>query len=196
MLETQGIALQYGKRVLFDEVNLRFGGDNCYGVIGANGAGKSTFLKILSGDIDPNRGQVHMEPGKRMAVLKQSHSEYNDEKVLDTVMMGHKRLWEIMKEKDLVYAKPDFSDADGLRASELETEFADMDGWNAESDAASLLSGLGIEESLHFTEVRNLTGQQKVRVLLAQALFGNPDVLILDEPTNDLDSKTIVWLED
>lgn len=196
MLETQGIALQYGKRVLFDDVNLRFGGDNCYGVIGANGAGKSTFLKILSGDIDPNRGQVHMEPGKRMAVLKQSHSEYNDEKVLDTVMMGHKRLWEIMKEKDLVYAKPDFSDADGLRASELETEFADMDGWNAESDAASLLSGLGIEESLHFTEVKNLTGQQKVRVLLAQALFGNPDVLILDEPTNDLDSKTIVWLED
>ncbi len=196
MLETQNIALQYGKRILFDEVNLKFYGDNCYGVIGANGAGKSTFLKILSGDIDPNTGHVYLEPGKRMAVLNQSHSEYNDVSVIDTVLMGHKRLWKIMQEKDAVYAKPDFSDEDGIKASELETEFADMDGWNAESAAASLLSGLGIVEMLHSTEVKNLSGPQKVRVLLAQALFGNPDVLVLDEPTNDLDSETIVWLED
>ena len=196
MLETQNISLQYGKRVLFDEVNLKFMGDNCYGVIGANGAGKSTFLKIISGDIDPNSGHIYLEPGKRMAVLKQSHSEFNDVTVMDTVLMGHKRLWKIMQEKDAVYAKPDFSDADGIRASELETEFADMDGWNAESDAASLLSGLGIVEMLHQTKVENLNGPQKVRVLLAQALFGNPDILILDEPTNDLDAQTIVWLED
>lgn len=196
MLETQNISLQYGKRILFDEVNLKFMGDNCYGVIGANGAGKSTFLKIISGEIDPNAGHVYLEPGKRMAVLNQSHSEFNDVTVMDTVLMGHKRLWKIMQEKDAVYAKPDFSDADGIRASELETEFADMDGWNAESDAASLLSGLGIVEMLHQTKVENLSGPQKVRVLLAQALFGNPDVLILDEPTNDLDAQTIVWLED
>lgn len=196
MLETQNIALQYGKRVLFDEVNLKFFGDNCYGVIGANGAGKSTFLKILSGDIDPNTGHVYLEPGKRMAVLKQSHSEFNEVPVIDTVLMGHKRLWSIMQEKEAVYAKSDFSDADGIKASNLETEFADMDGWNAESDAASLLSGLGIEESLHSTELKNLSGPHKVRVLLAQALFGNPDVLVLDEPTNDLDAETIVWLED
>ncbi len=196
MLETQNIALQYGKRILFDEVNLKFYGDHCYGVIGANGAGKSTFLKILSGEIDPNSGHVHLESGKRMSFLKQSHSEYNDISVMDTVMMGHKRLWAIMQEKEAVYAKPDFSEKDGMRASELETEFADMDGWNAESDAASLLSGLGIVEMLHPTEVKNLSGPQKVRVLLAQALFGNPDVLVLDEPTNDLDAETIVWLED
>jgi ATPase subunit of ABC transporter with duplicated ATPase domains len=196
VLETQNIALQYGKRILFDEVNLKFYGDNCYGVIGANGAGKSTFLKILSGEIDPNSGHIYLEPGKRMAVLKQSHSEFDEESVLNTVLMGHKRLWAIMQEKDAIYAKPDFSDKDGMRASELETEFAEMDGWNAESDAASLLSGLGIVEMLHQTEVKNLSGPQKVRVLLAQALFGNPDVLILDEPTNDLDAETIVWLED
>ncbi len=196
VLEVQNLALQYGKRVLFDEVTLKFHGDNCYGVIGANGAGKSTFLKILSGEIDPTRGQVHLEPGKRMAVLKQSHSEFNDVSVLNTVLIGHKRLWNIMQEKDAIYAKPDFSDADGMRASELETEFAEMDGWNAESDAGSLLSGLGIVEMLHHTEVKNLSGPQKVRVLLAQAIFGNPDVLILDEPTNDLDAETIVWLED
>lgn len=196
MLETQNIALQYGKRILFDEVNLKFSGDNCYGVIGANGAGKSTFLKILSGEIDPNSGHIYLEPGKRMAVLKQSHSEFNDLAVIDTVLMGHRRLWEIMREKEAVYSRVDFSDADGIRASELETEFADMDGWNAESDAASLLSGLGIVEMLHQAKVENLSGPQKVRVLLAQALFGNPDVLILDEPTNDLDAQTIVWLED
>jgi ATPase subunit of ABC transporter with duplicated ATPase domains len=196
MLEVQNISLQYGKRILFDEVNISFLGDNCYGVIGANGAGKSTFLKILSGDIDPNTGSVHLEKGKRMAVLKQEHSMYDDNLVLHTVMMGHKELWEIIHAKELIYAKPDFSEEDGMKASELEAEFAEMDGWNAESDAASLLSGLGIEESLHYTEMRNLTGKQKVRVLLAQALFGNPDVLILDEPTNDLDSQTINWLED
>ncbi len=196
MLETQNISLQYGKRILFDEVNLKFMGDNCYGVIGANGAGKSTFLKIISGEIDPNAGHIYLEPGKRMAVLNQSHSEFNEVTVMDTVLMGHKRLWTIMQEKDAIYAKPDFSDADGIRASELETEFADMNGWNAESDAASLLSGLGIVEMLHQTKVENLSGPQKVRVLLAQALFGNPDVLILDEPTNDLDAQTIVWLED
>lgn len=196
MLEAQNIALQYGKRILFDEVNLKFYGDNCYGVIGANGAGKSTFLKILSGEIDPTRGHVRLEPGKRMAVLKQSHSEYNEETVINTVLRGHERLWNIIQEKDAIYAKPDFSDADGMKASELETEFAEMDGWNAESDAASLLSGLGIVEMLHQTEVKNLSGPQKVRVLLAQAIFGNPDVLVLDEPTNDLDAETIVWLED
>lgn len=196
MLETQNISLQYGKRILFDEVNLKFMGDNCYGVIGANGAGKSTFLKIIAGEIDPNAGHIYLEPGKRMAVLNQSHSEFNDVTVMDTVLMGHKRLWKIMQTKDAIYAKPDFSDADGIKASELETEFADMNGWNAESDAASLLSGLGIVEMLHQTKVENLSGPQKVRVLLAQALFGNPDVLILDEPTNDLDAQTIVWLED
>jgi ATPase subunit of ABC transporter with duplicated ATPase domains len=196
MIETQGISLQYGKRVLFDEVNIKFNGDNCYGVIGANGAGKSTFLKILAGELDPNRGHVYIEPGKRLAVLRQSHTEFDDQTVLNTVIMGHERLWEIMKAKDEIYAKPDFSDADGIKASELENEFAEMDGWNAESDAATLLSGLGIPESAHYDLMSNLTGAQKVRVLLAQALFGNPDVLILDEPTNDLDAQTIVWLED
>jgi len=196
VLETQNISLQYGKRILFDEVNIKFYGDHCYGVIGANGAGKSTFLKILSGEIDPNTGHIYLEPGKRMAALNQSHSEFDEELVLNTVMMGHKRLWSIMQEKEAIYAKSNFSEKDGMKASELETEFAEMDGWNAESDAASLLSGLGLEESLHNTPLKNLSGAQKVRVLLAQALFGNPDVLILDEPTNDLDSETVVWLED
>ncbi len=196
MIEAQNISLQYGKRILFDEVNIRFSGDNCYGVIGANGAGKSTFLKILAGEVDQTSGYVYLEPGKRMAALRQNHTEYDEIPVLHTVLMGHKRLWAIMTEKDSIYAKADFGDADGLRASELETEFAEMDGWNAESDAASLLSGLGIEESIHYTEMKHLSGDLKVRVLLAQALFGNPEVLILDEPTNDLDSKTIVWLED
>ena len=196
MLEAQNVSLQYGKRVLFDEVNIKFHGDNCYGVIGANGAGKSTFLKILTGEISPNTGSVSLEPGKRMAVLKQNHFEFDEVTALNTVMMGHKTLWEIIQEKDAIYAKPDFSDADGMRASELEAEFAEMDGWNAESDAASLLSGLGIEEADHYRPLKDLSGNQKVRVLLAQALFGNPDVLILDEPTNDLDLKTIGWLED
>jgi ATPase subunit of ABC transporter with duplicated ATPase domains len=196
MLAANNISLQFGKRVLFDEVNIKFSGDNCYGVIGANGAGKSTFLKILSGQLDPNGGNVSLEPGKRMAVLKQDHFEFDEVKVLDTVMMGHKELWAIMTEKDALYAKPDFSDEDGIRASELEEKFAEMDGWNAEADAAMLLSGLGIEEADHHKLMQDLNGNQKVRVLLAQALFGNPDILILDEPTNDLDIQTVTWLED
>jgi len=195
MLSTQNISLQYGKRVLFEQVNLKFTQGNCYGIIGANGAGKSTFLKILSGEISPNSGSVALEPEKRMAVLKQNHSEYNDTPVLNTVIMGHTELWSIMQEKDEIYAKPDFSDEDGIKASELESKFADMEGWNAESDAAALLSGLGISENNHYKLVKDLDGSQKVRVLLAQALFGNPDVLILDEPTNDLDIHTISWLE-
>ena len=196
MLTAQNVRLQYGKRVLFDEVNVKFVDGNCYGVIGANGAGKSTFLKILSGEIEANTGSVHLEPGKRLAVLKQNHNDYDEFAVIHTVMMGHEKLWKIMQEKDAIYAKPDFSDEDGIRASELEAEFAEMDGWNAESDAAALLSGLGIDEGEHYKNMSEMTGALKVRVLLAQALFGNPDVLILDEPTNDLDLQTISWLED
>ena len=196
MISTQNISLQYGKRVLFDEVNIKFTGGNCYGVIGANGAGKSTFLKILSGEIVPNSGKVIIEPEKRMAVLSQNHFEFDENTVLNTVMMGHTVLWKIMQEKDAIYSKPDFSEADGNKASELEAEFAEMDGWNAESDAATLLSGLGIVEADHYKLVKELNGTEKVRVLLAQALFGNPDILILDEPTNDLDIHTISWLED
>jgi ATPase subunit of ABC transporter with duplicated ATPase domains len=196
MIAVNNLSLQFGKRVLFDEVNLKFTGGNCYGVIGANGAGKSTFLKILSGDIDPTRGNVSMEPGKRMAVLRQNHYEFDEVSVLDTVMMGHQKLWQIMQEKDAIYAKPDFSEEDGIKASELEAEFAEMNGWNAQSDAAALLSGLGIVEDDHFKLLKELSGNQKVRVLLAQALFGNPDILILDEPTNDLDIHTVSWLED
>lgn len=196
MISTQNISLQYGKRVLFDEVNINFTPGNCYGIIGANGAGKSTFLKILSGEIPANSGTVTIEPGKRMAVLKQNHFEFDDVPVLETVIRGHQELWDIMQEKDAIYAKPDFSEEDGVRASELEAKFADMDGWNAESDAAALLSGLGIREADHYVHVKNLNGTEKVRVLLAQALFGNPDILILDEPTNDLDIQTISWLED
>lgn len=196
MISTQNISLQYGKRVLFDEVNIKFTGGNCYGVIGANGAGKSTFLKILSGEIVPNSGKVIIEPEKRMAVLNQNHFAFDENTVLNTVMMGHTVLWNIMQEKDAIYAKPDFSEEDGNKASELEAEFAEMDGWNAESDAATLLSGLGIVEADHYKLVKELNGTEKVRVLLAQALFGNPDILILDEPTNDLDIHTISWLED
>jgi ATPase subunit of ABC transporter with duplicated ATPase domains len=196
MIAANNISLQFGKRVLFDEVNLKFTGGNCYGVIGANGAGKSTFLKILAGDIDPTRGNVSIDVGKRMAVLRQNHYEFDEVTVLDTVIMGHKKLWNIMQEKDAIYAKPDFSEADGVHASELEAEFAEMDGWNAQSDAAALLSGLGITEEEHYKLVKELSGNQKVRVLLAQAIFGNPDILILDEPTNDLDLNTITWLED
>ena len=196
MISTQNVSLQYGKRVLFDEVNIKFTPGNCYGVIGANGAGKSTFLKILSGDISPNAGSVHIEPGKRMAVLKQNHFEFDEIPILDTVIMGYKELWSLMKEKDALYEKPDFSDEDGVKASELEEKFADMDGWNAESDAAALLSGLGIKEADHYKLLKEVSGAEKVRILLAQALFGNPDILILDEPTNDLDIKTISWLED
>lgn len=196
MIAANNLSLQFGKRVLFDDVNLKFVNGNCYGVIGANGAGKSTFLKILAGDIDPTRGNVSIDPGKRMAVLRQNHYEFDEVSVLNTVMMGHSKLWKIMKEKDAIYEKPDFSEADGVRASELEGEFAEMNGWNAESDAASLLSGLGILEEDHYKLVKELSGSQKVRVLLAQAIYGNPDILILDEPTNDLDLKTVGWLED
>ncbi|HEY5824486.1 MAG TPA: ATP-binding cassette domain-containing protein [Cyclobacteriaceae bacterium] len=196
MIAANNLSLQFGKRVLFDSVNLKFTGGNCYGVIGANGAGKSTFLKILAGDIDPTRGNVSLEPGKRMAVLRQNHYEFDEIPVIDTVMMGHSKLWKTMKEKDAIYEKPDFSEADGIKASELEAEFAEMNGWNAQSDAAALLSGLGITEEDHYKLVKELSGNLKVRVLLAQAIFGNPDILILDEPTNDLDLKTITWLED
>lgn len=196
MISAQNISLQYGKRTLFDEVNITFTPGNCYGVIGANGAGKSTFLKILSGEIDANTGSISIEPGKRMAVLKQDHNSHDEDTVLNTVMMGHSKLWSIMAEKDAIYAKPDFDDKDGLKAAELEEEFAEMDGWNAEPEAASLLSGIGIHENLHYKTMSELTGSEKVRVLLAQALFGNPDILILDEPTNDLDIQTVTWLED
>jgi ATPase subunit of ABC transporter with duplicated ATPase domains len=196
MLSVQNLSLQFGKRVLFDDVNLKFVNGNCYGVIGANGAGKSTFLKILTGEQDPTTGFINLEPGKRMAVLKQNHFEFDKETVLQTVIMGHKRLYEIMVEKDAIYAKPDFSEEDGMRTGELEAEFADLEGWNAETDAAALLSNLGIQESKHYLHMEELSSDLKVRVLLAQALFGNPDVLILDEPTNDLDIRTIAWLEE
>lgn len=196
MLKVDNLTVQFGKRVLFDEANVFFGNGNCYGVIGANGAGKSTFLKIISGVQDANKGSVSIEPGKRMAVLKQDHYEFDEVTALNTVLMGHTKLWSIMQEKDAIYAKPDFSDEDGIKASELEGEFAEMDGWNAEPSAAALLSGIGIKEADHYKELKDLNGNQKVRILLAQALFGDPDILILDEPTNDLDIETVVWLED
>jgi len=196
MINVSNLSLRYGKRVLFEDVNLKFTPGNCYGIIGANGAGKSTFLKIISGDVDPTTGSVSFTPGERMAVLKQDHYAFDEFSVIETVMMGHKELYDIMKEKDAIYAKADFSDADGERAGELEAKFAEMDGWNAESDAATLLSNLGIDEALHYKLVKELDGNQKVRVLLAQALFGSPDILLLDEPTNDLDINTIAWLED
>lgn len=196
MINVSNLSLRYGKRVLFEDVNLKFTPGNCYGIIGANGAGKSTFLKIISGDVDPTTGSVGFTPGERMAVLKQDHYAFDEFPVIETVMMGHDQLYKIMKEKDAIYAKEDFSDADGERAGELESQFAEMDGWNAESDAATLLSNLGIDESSHYKLVKELDGNQKVRVLLAQALFGNPDILLLDEPTNDLDIDTIAWLED
>ncbi|MEK0439177.1 MAG: hypothetical protein RLZZ504_93 [Bacteroidota bacterium] len=196
MLSVSNVSLRFGKRVLFEEVNLKFTNGNCYGIIGANGAGKSTFLKILSGEIEPNTGSIDMEPGKRMAVLSQNHFAFDEFPVLQTVIRGHHKLWSIMEEKDALYAKEDFTEDDGMRASELEGEFAEMDGWNAESDAATLLSSLGIAEQYHEYLVKDLNGNQKVRVLLAQALFGNPDVLLMDEPTNDLDVDTIRWLEE
>ncbi|SFE98882.1 ABC-F family ATP-binding cassette domain-containing protein [Thermoflexibacter ruber] len=196
MISVSNLSLRYGKRVLFDDVNVKFTEGNCYGVIGANGAGKSTFLKILAGEIESTTGQVSINPGARMAVLKQNHFEFDHVPVLQTVLMGHKRLWEVMQEKDALYAKPDFTDKDGERVSELEAEFAEMDGWNAESDAASILSSLGIKEDKHYSLMSELNGAEKVKVLLAQALFGNPDILLLDEPTNDLDVETIMWLED
>ncbi|WP_226390162.1 ABC-F family ATP-binding cassette domain-containing protein [Penaeicola halotolerans] len=195
MITVSDLSLRFGKRILFEDVNIKFTPGNCYGVIGANGAGKSTFLKILSGEIESTTGQIAISPGERMATLKQNQFEFDNYQVLQTVIMGHSKLWKIMEEKDAIYAKPDFSEEDGLRASELEGEFAEMEGWNAESDAASLLSGLGISEDLHYLQMSELDGKQKVRVLLAQALFGNPDILLLDEPTNDLDIETINWLE-
>lgn len=195
MISVDNLSLKFGKRTLFDEVSLKFNPGNCYGVIGANGAGKSTFLKILSGEMDSTSGGISITPGQRMAVLSQNHFGFDEIEVLKTVLMGHKTLYAIMEEKDAIYMKEDFSEEDGLRASQLEADFAEMDGWNAESDAAALLSGLGITEDLHYMQMKDLAGNQKVRVLLAQALFGNPDILILDEPTNDLDAATIEWLE-
>ena len=195
MIAASNISLRYGKRILFDDVNIKFTPGNCYGVIGANGAGKSTFLKILSGEIDPATGQISITPGERMSVLKQNHFEFDDKKVIDTVLIGNKKLWEVMHEKDALYAKEDFNDADGNRAAELEHLFAEMNGWDAESNAASLLSSLGVKEEVHGQLLGELSGKEKVRVLLAQALFGNPDILLLDEPTNDLDVDTITWLE-
>ncbi|MDY0027147.1 MAG: ATP-binding cassette domain-containing protein [Lentimicrobium sp.] len=189
------LGIQFGKRILFQDVNLKFMPGNCYGIIGANGAGKSTFLKMLSGEMEYSKGNVSMGPGERMSVLSQSHSEFDDFTVLNTVLMGHNQLWSVMHEKDAIYAKADFSEADGNKAAELEEKFAEMDGWNAESDAASLLSGLGIVEDLHHKQMRELDGKVKVKVLLAQALFGKPDNLLLDEPTNDLDLETVNWLE-
>ena len=195
MIAVSNLSLRYGKRVLFDEVSIKFTPGNCYGVIGANGAGKSTFLKILSGEIEPTTGQVSISPGERMSYLKQNHFEFDECTVLNTVLQGNKRLWEIMDEKDKLYAKADFNDADGHRVAELETKFAEMEGWNAESEAANMLGDLGIKEAWHTKFMKELNGKDKVRVLLAQALFGNPDILLLDEPTNDLDVDTIAWLE-
>ena len=196
MIQANNVTLRLGKRALFEDVNIKFTEGNCYGLIGANGAGKSTFLKILSGEIEPSKGDVSITSGQRLSVLKQDHYQYDDHIVLDTVMMGNQRLYEIMKEKEALYAKEDFTDEDGIRASELEGEFADMNGWEAESDAATLLNGLGIPSDIHYTKMADLNGSQKVKVLLAQALFGNPDILLLDEPTNHLDLDAIYWLEE
>jgi len=196
MLKVNNLSMQFGKRVLFDEVNAQFTQGNCYGIIGANGAGKSTFLKILAGEQDPTTGTVELEKGKRMSVLKQDHHAFDDYTVLDTVIMGNKELYDIMKEMDAIYAKEDFSDKDAERVGELQVRFEELDGWNAESDAAALLSNLGVPEKLHHVKMKELEPKMKVRVLLAQALFGNPDVLILDEPTNDLDYETVAWLEE
>ena len=196
MISANNITLRVGKKALFEDVNIKFTEGNCYGLIGANGAGKSTFLKILSGQLEPTNGDVVITPGQRLSFLQHDHFKYDAYTVLDTVIMGNKRLYEIMKEKDAIYAKADFTDEDGIRASELEGEFAEMNGWEAESDAATLLNGLGIETDLHYSQMADLTGSQKVKVLLAQALFGNPDILLLDEPTNHLDLPAIEWLEE
>ena len=195
MITVSNLAIQFGKRVLFSDVNLKFTAGNCYGIIGANGAGKSTLIRMLSGDLDPTRGTIQFGPGERLSVLKQDHFEFDEFTVLDTVMMGHTVLWKVKEEKDAIYVKEDFTDADGLRASDLEEKFSEMNGWNAESEAASLLSGLGIKEDLHYQLMKELSGMEKVRVLLARALFGKPDNLLLDEPTNDLDVETVMWLE-
>lgn len=196
MLTVTNVSLRYGDKKLFEDVNLKFTPGNCYGVIGANGAGKSTFLKILSGEIEPQSGNVSLTPGQRLTVLKQDHYAYEEHPVLETVLMGHERLYKVKQEKDAIYMKADFSEEDGIRAAELEGEFAEMNGWEAESDAAVLLKGLGVEESVHDLKMAEIPEEQKVKVLLAQALFGNPDILLLDEPTNGLDIQAIQWLEE
>ncbi len=196
MLVASGVTIQFGKRILFEDVNIRFGKGNCYGIIGANGAGKSTFLKVLSGEIEPSKGEVTLEKGERLSILKQDHFAYEEEKVIDTVIMGNTELYKIMKEKDAIYAKPDFNEEDGMKAAKLEERFAELDGWNAESDASTLLNDLGIDSEKQNKYMKELEAREKVKVLLAQALFGNPDVLLLDEPTNDLDLKSIEWLQE
>ncbi len=196
MITVSNVSVQFGKRVLFNDVNLKFTSGNCYGVIGANGAGKSTFLKTISGELEPTTGSINLGPGERLSVLSQDHFKWDAYTVMDTVMMGHTVLWDIMKQREALYAKEDFTDEDGMKVSELEEKFAELDGWNAESDAASLLSGLGIKEDKHYVLMSELNNKEKVRVMLAQALYGNPDNLLLDEPTNDLDMETVTWLED
>jgi len=196
MIILSDLAVQFGKRVLFSDVNMKFTAGNCYGIIGANGAGKSTLIRVLSGELDPTRGNIHIGPGERLSVLKQDHFEFDECTVIDTVMMGYEELWKIREEKNAIYLKEDFSDADGIRASELEEKFAEMNGWNAESDAAALLSGLGIKEEKHYLLMKELSGKEKVKILLGRALFGNPDNLLLDEPTNDLDIVTLNVLEE
>ena len=196
MISANNVSLRLGKKALFEDVNIKFTEGNCYGLIGANGAGKSTFLKILTGELEPTSGDVVITPGQRLSFLKQDHFQYDEYPVLDTVIMGNQRLYDVSKEKDAIYMKEDFTDEDGIRASELEAEFAEMDGWNAESDAATLLNGLGIPTEEHYTLMKDLPGALKVKVLLAQALFGNPDILLLDEPTNHLDLDAISWLEE
>lgn len=196
MISANNVTLRIGKKALFEDVNIKFTEGNCYGVIGANGAGKSTFLKILSGALETTNGDVSITPGQRLSVLEQDHFKYDEYPVMDVVIMGNERLYQIMKEKDAIYAKEDFTDEDGIRASELEGEFAEMDGWEAESNAAMLLNGLGIDTALHYTVMKDLAGNDKVKVLLAKALFGNPDILLLDEPTNHLDLDAIAWLEE
>ena len=196
MITVSNVAVQFGKRVLYNDVNMKFTNGNIYGVIGANGAGKSTFLKVISGELDPTKGSVTLGPGERLSVLSQDHFKFDEHTVLDTVLMGHTVLWDIMKQREALYAKEDFTDEEGIKAAELEEKFAELEGWNAESDAAILLSGLGIKEDKHYTLMGDLSGREKVRVMLAQALFGNPDNLLLDEPTNDLDMETVTWLEE
>ena len=196
MIQASNISLRFGKKALFEEVNIKFTEGNCYGIIGANGAGKSTFLKILSGQLEPTSGDIIITPGQRLSFLEQDHFKYDTFSVLDTVIMGNQHLYDVMKEKDAIYAKEDFTDEDGIRASELEAEFADMDGWNAETDAQQLLNGLGIAPEFHYSLMSELPGALKVKVLLARALFGNPDILLLDEPTNHLDLDAIGWLEE
>ena len=196
MLSANGVTIRFGKRVLFEDVNIKFNKGECYGIIGANGAGKSTFLKVLSREIEPSKGDVTLDKGERISVLKQDHFAYEDFTVIDTVIMGNKELYDIMKQKEEIYAKPDFSEEDGMKAAKLEERFAELDGWNAESDAAMLLNDLGIVPENHYKFMRELEAREKVKVLLAQSLFGNPDILLLDEPTNDLDLKSIAWLEE